>query len=146
MTDSIDDSDNAKSQPQKIPKDDRLVVINKFLDIQYKELEIKTKEIESNDKQIGGNLEIAKLQMQLVAQDLSSSRADNQKTLTKYLVFSSSAVLMLVILLAIAFYLGKDEIAFEIIKAIIFIGTGLFGGYSGGFNQGRNSISEDSDK
>lgn len=145
MTESIEDSDDTKSQPQKIPKENQLTLISGFLDIQYKELEIKGKEIESNDKQVNANLELAKRQLELVAEDISSSRANNQQILTKYLIFSSLMVLMLFLFLAIAFYLGKDEIATEIIKAIIFIGTGAFGGYSRGFTQGKDSVSDDSD-
>jgi hypothetical protein len=42
MTESIENSDDTKSQPQKIPKENQLTLISGFLDIEYKELEIKT--------------------------------------------------------------------------------------------------------
>jgi len=114
----------------EIPSEANIELFKQFLEYQNKELAIKSEENQLNDKQLDRNFELAKIQMQEVAHDRKDDRQNNQQTLTEVLVFTGIVVLTLALFLGYAMNLGKDEIALEIIKSIIYVVAGRFGGYS----------------
>jgi len=116
------------------------------VEVQKLELTIRSEEIQSRNKEIDGNLQIAKLNLDIVAEDRKDDRANNQQTLTKNYIFAFAVFFVLTFFLGFAIYSGKEQIALEIIKVIALLVTGGLGGYSIRLNQDRKDnldISED---
>jgi hypothetical protein len=77
-----------------------------------------------------------------IAKDRQYERENQQKTLSKFLYFGFAIFLVLTVFLCVALWIGKDAIALEVIKAILYILPSVLGAYSYGFNRGK--ASEDS--
>jgi hypothetical protein len=119
--------------------------IYSFIELQDKELSVRSQEIESNGKEMQLYYELAKQNDRSDVEDRKDERVNNQNTLTKVLIFLAFSIVLAIGSLDYALYLGKDEIVTEIIKAIIYIGPSVFGGYFAGLNQGKKQNSDKSD-
>jgi cation transport ATPase len=137
--------DDTEDEYIEISPETNIELFKQFIEYQNKELAIKSEENQLNDKELDRNFQLAKMQMQEIASDRKDDRQSNQQTLTKVLGFSAVVVLTLAGFLGYAMNLGKDAIALEIIKAIIYLVAGAFGGYSTGLTRGKNSSYDDPD-
>lgn len=106
--------------------------VKKFLENQENDIKLRAQEIELRKQADNNNYEYAKKSLDVQAKDMEASRNATLKFRTQQYIFSSFVLLVILIFLGIALYLGKDQIVIEIIKAVIFLGVGGIGGYSYG--------------
>jgi len=120
----FDGTNGLPSQPVNIS------VINKFLDNQNKELEIKVREIEQQKVSDQHAFEYSKIALEKESIDRNSQREFVRKCRKDNFYFITGIVLLIVGLVSYSLYVGKDQIAMEIIKSIIFLLSGGAGGYA----------------
>jgi len=105
-------------------------LVEKLLAVQEKDLALKAQDMELKKQTDSNSFEFAKTSLAANAKDREEQRKHSQ-SITKYiLVFSGIVVLLFAAFLSIALYLNKDQIAIEIVKAIIYIASGGLGGYA----------------
>ena len=112
-----------------MPNTDQL---DKFLELQQKELVLREKEFENEQLKDKYDFDFAKSAMQAEVADREAERK-LKKSQTKTLIFSFLAcVVLLLSFFCYCLYLGKDQIISEIIKIILYGGSGSLGGWAVG--------------
>jgi len=124
----MDDNDN-QDPSQLSDQNNRADLIRSFMDNQSKELELRSEELVLKKQEDSNAYEYAKTSLDRKIEDRKDQR-NHQKSLRKMtLVFSGGVVFLLIALLITALIMGKDDFAKEIVKAVIFVSGGAFGGY-----------------
>ena len=124
----------AQAQQQSLTAD----TIDKFLDNQRLELDIKAKEIELQRTAEQHSFEYSKSALDKEAADRNTHRAFVRQCRRDTYLFVSGLVVVVSGIIGYSLWMGKDEIAMEIIKAIIFLLSGGAGGYAIGSKHKRN--------
>lgn len=119
-------------------------IVEKIVNNQAKELELREKEIEQSSISLKNSHEFSLASLQAQKEDRSEQRIHEAKNTKYYLGFSLVIIIGFFILFGLAMKYNKDQIVMEIIKAIIFIGTGVLGGYSWG-SKGKKSTSPENE-
>lgn len=114
-------------------------LVGKLLAVQEKDLALKAQEMELRKQTDSNSFEFAKASLTANIKDREEQRKYFQ-SITKYVLgFSAVVFLLFAVFLSIALYLNKDQIAMEIVKAIIYIASGGLGGYALGQRSGKES-------
>lgn len=112
--------------PQSINQDQ----FNRLMTVQEKEILLKQQELDLRKQTDSNNYNYAKATLQAQADNLNSQR-QHSLSLSKYrYTFGIIISIILCALILFGFYLNKDQAVLELIKAIVLLGTGAFGGYS----------------
>lgn len=127
----------AQPQQQSLSAD----TIDKFLDNQRHELDIKAKEVELQRTANQHSFEYSKIALEKEAADRNTHRAFLRQCRRDTYLFVSGLVFLILTIIGYSLWLGKDAIALEIIKAVIF----LISGGAGGYALGRKSKKQDDD-
>lgn len=104
--------------------------IDRFLDLQHKEVELRKNELEFRKNSENNSYQVAIKNLDAVKEDRQSERVFQDKQSTKRYIFSGVMIFIFMALLAYAMYLGKEKMAYEILKTIAFLIAGGIGGYS----------------
>lgn len=117
-------------QPNKTSHPLDANLIDKFLDNQRIELELKAKEIDLQRISNQHSFEFSKNALEKEAVDRKENREFVHQCRRDKFIFASGICVLIVALIGGAMYLGKDQLALEIVKDIIFLLTGGAGGYA----------------
>ena len=114
-------------------------LVGKLLAVQEKDLTLKAQDMELKKQADSNNFEFAKASLTANVKDREEQRKHFESIMRYILYFSGFVILALAIFLSLALYLNKDQVALEIIKAIILITSGGIGGYALGKKSGKDS-------
>lgn len=120
-------------------------LFKEFLGNQTKELELKNRQLELEKQKDDHSFEWAKKSLDAQVVDRDKQRAFQLHGRRNCFVFATIIAVLFIGLLISALMLNKDQVALEIIKAMIFITTGGAGGYAVG-RQMSTSASTSSSK
>ena len=118
-------------------------LFKEFLDNQSKELELKSSEIDLKRQEDEHSFKFAQQALAAQLGDRKEQRNFYLKSRKSGYVFATIIGVLFIAFLVFALAIGKDQVALEIIKAIIFLATGSAGGYAIG--KLRRTTEEDSD-
>lgn len=104
-------------------------LLERIVNIQEKQVELNYKEIEFRKLNEENGFKYAHAALETNAKDRDEERKHKKSVVRYILIFSGLLILMLFAFLSIAIFLNKDQLAYEIIKAILFFGSGGIGGY-----------------
>jgi hypothetical protein len=116
-------------QPGKEPPTE---LIQHFLQNQTKELEIKARELELQKQADVHSFQFSKISLDAQVADRKEARTHSLSSQRTVLLFCFAVIAIICLFLCYAIYSGKDQIAMELIKAIIFLIAGGGGGYAVG--------------
>lgn len=112
-------------------------LINRFLTVQEKELVIRTEELALKKQADNNTFEYSKAALDANVKDREAEREHAKTTIKYWYIFASVITIVFFIFLGCALYLNKEQIALEIIKAIIFLASGGIGGYAYGKSENK---------
>lgn len=116
---------DVSDQPGMAPE-----LFREFLDNQSRELEIRSRELELQKQKDDHGFDFGKRALDAQVVDRREQRVFQLKSRRSSYIFAVIVGLIFLALLITALILNKDQVALEIIKAIIFITTGGAGGYA----------------
>lgn len=122
-------SDRNLSQ-RPAPKPSEVALIESFLQNQSKELDIKAKEIEQQRISDQHSFEFSKIALEKEAIDRNGQREFIRKCRVDTFVFIFVMLSLVGGLVGYSLWIGKDQIAMEIVKSIIYLLSGGAGGYA----------------
>jgi hypothetical protein len=105
-------------------------LIQLFLHNQSKELDIKAKEIDQQRVSDQHTFEYSKIALEKEAIDRNAHRDFVRKCRKDTFLFISGIGALITLVVGYSLYIGKDQIAMEIIKSLIFLLSGGAGGYA----------------
>lgn len=114
-------------------------LLEKFIDIQEKELVMRGQEIELRKQSDSNAHAYAKAALEANIKDREAERSHVASITNHRFIFLAIIIILLICSFCFALYINKDQIVMEIIKAIMFFGTGGLGGYAWGkkYRQGE---------
>ncbi|MDD2367360.1 MAG: hypothetical protein PHN84_14470 [Desulfuromonadaceae bacterium] len=125
------------SRPSSHPPDPELIGL--FLKNQTKELEIREQELVLRKQADNNSFQFAQKSLDAQVTDRTAEREHVTKNRIYLMYFAAFVIVAVVGFLGFALHNGKDAIAMEIIKAILYIVTGSSGGYALGRSKKRDS-------
>ncbi|MFH0938513.1 MAG: hypothetical protein V1899_04425 [Planctomycetota bacterium] len=125
---NLDASFVSKTISSEIPP----VLFKEFLDNQTKELELRNRQLELEKQKDNHTFDWAKNSLDAQVIDREKDRIFRLISRRNSFVFVTIITALFIGLLVFALMMNKDQIALEIIKAVIFIITGGAGGYAVG--------------
>lgn len=104
-------------------------LINKFLDNQTEELRLKATELELERQKDNNGFQFAQKSLVAQAEDRRHEREVDAKNRGRqlWLVFGVAALIVITVIVALV--LDKEEVAKEIVKAVVFVAVGFLGGF-----------------
>lgn len=130
------------SQPQNQLPDTGLIQL--FLQNQSKELDIKAKEIDQQRVSDQHAFEYSKIAIEKEAVDRNEQRDFIRKCRKDTYLFISGIGALIAGIVGYSLWIGKDQIAMEIIKSVIFLLSGGAGGYALGKKEKNKKDDENS--
>lgn len=97
---------------------------------QTKELEVRARELELHRQTDRHNFEYAQAALAAQVQDRQAERESRRKSKVHTYIFVSFVILLVIALVSIALWLNKDQVALEVIKAIVYLLSGGGAGYA----------------
>lgn len=121
----------ATSPKNKTQKDGDIstALVKEFLDNQTKEMEIRVQELTLQKQQDDYGFEYVKMVLAAKVEDRKSTRNHIIKSKIFTYFFATTIILIIVGVIVYAMHSGNEDIAMEIIKAIIYLAGGGLGGY-----------------
>ena len=105
-------------------------LLRKLLDTQMKELEVRQQE-EENKRQIAKiNADLAKQSLQLQANDKKEEREYRRDIHKRLINAGTVTIIFILLLMAFALYANKENFIIELIKILIYGGSGIITGAS----------------
>lgn len=136
----------ARQASAVVPPEISPALFKEFLDNQTKELELKNRQLELEKQKDDHAFDWAKKSLDAQVIDRDKQRAFQLHGRRNCFVFATVIAVLFVGLLVCALWLNKDQVALEIIKALIFITTGGAGGYAVGKHKSQASESSSAAK
>lgn len=103
-------------------------LIDKFLINQAEQIKLQHKELDIRAQSETNQHEYAKELLKTQATDLEDDRTFRGDESTKLKYFILAIIVILVFLICFMVYIGKESIALEIVKALIYLIAGALGG------------------
>ncbi|MBF0466750.1 MAG: hypothetical protein HQK88_16660 [Nitrospirae bacterium] len=116
--------------------------IGQLVENQTKELELRAKELDFQKQQDNHNFEFSKKALDAQLEDRKMQRDHNKRRQHSLYYLIGFLALVIAIIVITSLYLNKETIASEIIKSIVYISAGGFGGYGIGKKKGKEQSSE----
>jgi hypothetical protein len=123
MTNNNNPSQNQTQHPSP-------ALLERFINVQEQELVIRGQEIDLRKQNDHNAHDYAKAALEANVKDREAERNHVANTTKFCYIFAGIVIFFLMVLFCFALYLNKDVIVMEIIKAIMFFGTGGIGGYA----------------
>lgn len=114
-------------------------LLERLINVQEQELILRGQEIDLRKQNDSNTHEYAKAALEANVKDREAERSHMQNTMKHRYVFAAIIIILLTALFCFALHLGKDNIVMEIIKAIMFFGTGGLGGYAYAKNNSKEN-------
>ena len=105
-------------------------LFKQFLENQKRELELKARDIELVKQRDNNNFEWAKKSLDVQAEDRKQERAYRIRATRNFFILIGIIVAGVIALLAFAIAMNKEQVALEVVKAVIFALGGGAGGYA----------------
>lgn len=140
---SHNNNNSPAAKPSRVPSNE---LIDAFLRNQGKELELRARELDLQHQTDSHNYQYATAALEMQAQDRADTRANNYQSKKMTLWFAGGVTFLVVFFLGFALYMGKDLVAMEVIKAIIFLISGGSGGYALGRSKQPTNQEANSDE
>ena len=105
-------------------------LIEKFLDNQQTELQLRSKELDLQKINDQHSFEFSKTALEKETFDRAEQRKTFRECRKDGFFFISGLALLVTTVVIVAMWLGKDQIALEVLKDIIFLVSGGAGGYA----------------
>jgi len=121
-------------------------LLKEFLDNQRKELELKGKQFELEKQKDDHAFEWTKNSLDAQIVDRDKERVFHLQGRRILYIFTTVLSALFIGLLIVALIMNKDQVAMEIIKAVIFISSGGAGGYAVGKYTGSHSFKAEKTK
>lgn len=121
--------------PEQLPP----ALIQQFLDQQTKELGIRTEELALRKRELDSSYQYAEKALNAQVEDRRDERLARRSSRRDRLVAFVGVLLLVLLFFGWLLYIGKDEFALEVLKALLFLLTGGTGGYYAGKNQARSA-------
>jgi cation transport ATPase len=115
-----------------------------FIENQKKELAVRAQELELARQQDNHNIEYAKESLAAQERDRKDERDCSRAGSRDRYRLIIWLVLIVAALIGAALYSGHEDIATELVKAIIFIAAGAFGGYGYAANRAKRANDDES--
>lgn len=109
--------------------------IDRFLDLQRQEMDIRAKELETHSKEIEYNSRYAQNALEAHAQDRKDERDHQTRRRKGLYIIIGVVVAMLLVFLFAAAYIGKENLAIEVVKLLV----AFLGGGGGGYAIGKSA-------
>jgi hypothetical protein len=113
--------------------------LKQFVANSAKELELRAQELALREKQDGYNFDYAKKTLDAQERDRKHERECTRKSRVDFYYLIFGVVLLVALLLGILAWIGRGDIALEIIKALFFLISGGAGGYGIGRSRSKQS-------
>ncbi len=128
---------NPANLPQLSPD-----LVQQLITNQTRELELRTSDLVLQQQKDNNAFAFGKEALAAKATDLKDQRRHQFFKMVATFIFIAFLVLLTVVLIAYALANGKDAMALEIIKAVIYVGGGAVGGYGIGRARAASKASE----
>jgi hypothetical protein len=129
------------NSPQNPPPPDP-ALINRWLTVQERELMLRTEELALRKQADNNAFEYSKAALDANVKDREAERGHAKITIKYGYIFASVIIIGLFIFLGVALFLNKEQIAMEIVKAIIYLAVGGMSGYA--YARGTNTNKQQS--
>ena len=123
-------SNQDNSPVEKESENQKIDVLNRYIDLQFSEAESKKEEIEFRKLEESHAFEYASTALKTQADDRKDERGHIGRIINKTYILAGLIILMFTIFLIIALFLNKEQIVMEIIRAVVYILTGGAGGFA----------------
>ena len=120
-------------------------IFEKFIQVQAEEIEFKKQELVLRQQQEQNRFSYAKEALTAQKEDRHEERISNQKIVRYFFTTVIAIVLIIAVILGIAIFLNKREIAIKIIEYLIIFSAGGAGGYSVGRSRKIKSVASEED-
>lgn len=118
-------------------------LLSKWVEVQGNEIKLQTERLRIEESELHNNHELAKIAIEKQAIDRNSQREFIRKCRKDSFLFISGIVAAIGLLVGYSLWIGKDQIAMEIIKSVIFLLSGGAGGYAIGSRSKENDKKND---
>jgi hypothetical protein len=105
-------------------------LLSKWVDLQSNEIKLQADRLRIEEQELHHNHEIAKITLDKQVSDRDAQRDFIRKCRKDTFLFISGIIAVVGSLIIAALLMDKDQIAMEIIKAVLFIISGGAGGYA----------------
>ncbi len=105
-------------------------LLSKWVEVQSNDIKLQTERLRIEEQELKHNHEIAKITLEKQVADRDAQRDFIRKCRKDNFLFISGIIAVIGGLIISALFLNKDQIAMEIIKAVLFIVSGGAGGYA----------------
>jgi len=113
-------------------------LIKLFLENQKNELELRTQELEIAKQEELHNYDVTKLSLKAQTDSLESERKHSRQLWSMWVKYGSFLSVVVVLLVALALWLGKEQFILEVFRAVFY---GGFGASAGAYYQKSKSLS-----
>lgn len=127
-----EDDPQQGGKPVRASERARLDLFQKFLEVQGKEIEIRAQEVEVKKLEVKAGYRFSRAGVEAQERDLKHQREESRTRRRDHLWFSVFALALLTGLLVYMLQTGKDELAKEILKALVYISAGGASGFFAG--------------
>ena len=128
-----------KQQPP-LPSPD---VVRDLVKVGVEQIKVRQKELDLQEKESQRQYDFAKQALVVQAEDRRDARRFRRKRTNDRYIFVGALFVLVVVLVIVLSYMGKDELAKEVAKAVGYLSAGGLSGY--GLSKARNRRDADAD-
>lgn len=129
---------------EKLPELPSRAVIHRFLDQQAQEIAIRSQELQIRQLEIKAGYRFSRASLDAQQTDLKDKRSEERKKRRDQLFFVGFVTIVLIALLVYLLQSGKDGLAQEILKALVYITMAATSGFYAGRSSERKKRDADS--
>jgi hypothetical protein len=133
----------AADEPEKSPTQHKRVMIQRFLDQQAQEMAIRAQETQVRQLEVRAAYRYSRASLDAQERDLKDQRSEERKKRRDQIYFVAFALLLLAALVVYLLNGGKDELAREILKAVVYISMAATSGFYAGKSSERRKQESD---
>lgn len=138
-----DGSDEEHEEPDAVPKLPSRAMFHRFLDQQAQEIAVRSQEIQIRQLEIKAGYRYSRASLDAQVRDLRDKRSEERKKRRDQLFFVGFVTVLLSGLLVYLLQSGKEELAHEILKAVVFITMAAASGFYAGKSSERKKREAD---
>ncbi|RMD57349.1 hypothetical protein D6833_14045 [Candidatus Parcubacteria bacterium] len=99
------------------------------IEIRRQELDLRRQELDLQREEMAATYKNAQYMVEAQLKDREQERNHEHRLLRNFFTFVGIMIFLLLLFLAYAIHADKEQIAMEIVKAIIYLAAGALGGY-----------------
>lgn len=130
-----------------ISEEEAVTLLRKLLDKSAHEFEQKQREVELESQKDSNRFEFSKIALKTQSEDLEKEREHKRKQSVANKIFAAFILLLATGFLLYALNSGHEDVALEVIKAVVLVAGGGAGGYALGVRKAqRTDMQDDGDR